>query len=426
MRAGASPRWGVAVAGAFVLGVLLSGVPVSRAQEPAAPEVPERVYDAFFEARIVPTERVARASIRIGDGASLVRWIELSIDPDRSFDWRGDGKIEVEGGRVRWTPPAGGGRLRYAFRIDHLRTASAYDARCAENWALFRGDDLFPPARVRSLVGARSRSRLRLRVPEGWSTVAPYEKSGAWFRIDHPRRRFDRPTGWMVVGQLGVLREKIAGVRVAVAGPVGQDLRRHDLLALLRWTLPSLRDALGELPDRFLVVGAGDPMWRGGLSGPRSVFVHADRPLISRDLTSPLLHELVHAVMRVRSGPGGDWIAEGLAEYYSLGMLVRSKTMSRKRYEKALTRMRQKGRRARRLDVEHASGEVTARAVAVLHDLDAEIRSATAGAASLDGVVRLLAEWREPVTPAVLRRAVGEVVGRDLAAFFRARVPGSG
>ena len=43
---------------------------------------------------------------------------------------------------------------------------------------------------------------------------------------------------------------------------------------------------------RLLIVSAGDPMWRGGLSGPSSMFLHSDRPLISENRTSTLLHEL--------------------------------------------------------------------------------------------------------------------------------------
>jgi hypothetical protein len=395
-------------------------VAVSGAEEPKE-EPPVRFYDVLFDARILPTDRVARASIRLGSGASHVRSLQLRVDPGRHFDWSGDGEVALEGGTLRWTPPRAGGRLDYSFRIDHLRTSSSYDARCAENWALFRGDDLFPPARVRAVVGARSKSRLRLRVPEGWSAVAPYEKDGSFFRIENPERRFDRPTGWMVAGRLGVLRERIAGVHVAVAGPVGQGVRRQDMLALLRWTLPALRNVVDELPDRLLVVGAGDPMWRGGLSGPRSVFVHADRPLITTDLSSPLLHELVHSVMGVRAGPGGDWVVEGMAEFYSLELLVRSRSVSRRRHQKALRRLAERGRAAPALEVDSASGDVTAGAVTVLRDLDLEIEAATDGAADLDDVLARLTRWREPVTTELLRRAAIEVAGTELTGFFRSR-----
>jgi hypothetical protein len=388
---------------------------------PTAP-TPPPIFEVLFEASIVPTERVARASIQLGPGASNVKWMRLSIDPSRHVEFRGDGKIEVDGDSVLWTPPRRGGRLHYSFVIDRLRTTSSYDARCTESWALFRGDHLFPPARVSMETGAESRSRMRLRAPEGWSVVTPYAKRGGVFVIDHDHRRYKRPTGWIVAGRLGVLRERIAGVNVAVAGPVGQGMRRHDIVAFLRWTLPAVRRAGWELPDRLLIVGAGDPMWRGGLSGPRSVYLHNARPLITGDLTSPVLHEIVHAVTNARAGPGGGWLVEGLAELYSLEFLLRSRTVSKRRYERALERFAERGAPVR-LTAKTVDGAVTARAVTVLRALDVEIRKATEGEAGLDDVVGMLAARREAFTSQLLRDAVAEVLGRDLDVFFRTRVP---
>ena len=75
-----------------------------------------------------------------------------------------------------------------------------------------RGDDLVPPARVRATIGSHSRSRLRFELPAGWHEVdTPYvERDGEWV-IDDPRRRFDRPVGWMIAGDIGVHREEVGG-----------------------------------------------------------------------------------------------------------------------------------------------------------------------------------------------------------------------
>ncbi len=405
---------------ALLLLAIALGAGEALAQQPTPR--PEKAYVVTFEARIVPTERLAHATIRLGAGALAVRWIELEIDPARHVDFRGDGKLTLSGSRVRWEPPAAGGALRYTFRIDALRTTSAYAARCAEDWALFRGDDLYPAARVRAHASARARSTLRLRVPDGWKIAVPYERlADGSYRVDHRDRRFDRPTGWFALGRIGVLRERIAGSRVAVAGPTGQRLRRQDLLALLRWTLPRLKGILGELPDRILVVGAGDPMWRGGLSGPNSVFIHADRPLITPDLTSPVLHELFHAVTRARAGADGDWIVEGLAEYYGLELLARSRTVSKRRHERALDRLERRGRGAQ-LASQASSGEATAHAVAVLRDLDAYIRRETDDRTNLDRVVAVLARQRDPVTTEGFRALAERITGLDLGSFWRTRV----
>ncbi len=387
-------------------------------------QAPESRYSVRFDARVVPTERLAKISIRLGQGASSVRWLRFRIDPVRHFGFRGDGRIELDGESVLWEPPGDGGALHYSFWIDHLRNSSSYDARCAENWALFRADDMVPPVRVRTVVGAKSTSSLRLRVPDGWSAALPYQRApDGSFDLDDPHRRFDRPKGWMVVGKIGVLRERIAGSHVAVAGPAGQQVRRHDILALLRWTLPTLRKIAGELPDRILVVSAGDPMWRGGLSGSNSVFVHADRPLISTDLSSPVLHELVHAVMGARSGSDGDWVVEGLAELYSLELLVRSKTVSRRRHAKALRRLEEQSRGVKRLAGERSSGRETARAVAVLHEIDQQIEAASDGESGLDDVLKRLCAERGVISTERFRLLAEEVAGQELSAFARREIP---
>ncbi len=405
---------------ATLLAVLLTTATAAGAQE-----APDRsFFDVSYEARLVPTEKVARVSIRIGKGSDRLRWLRFRIDPQRHLDFRGDGEVTSEADSVMWVPPRTGGTLRYRFRVEHLRDERSYDSRVAANWTLFRGDDLVPPAKSVLLRGAESRARLRLRLPEGWSIAAPYDRApDGSFLIEHPERRFDRPTGWIVAGKLGVVRERVAGVKVAVAGPVGQGLRRLDLLALLRWTLPELRDVVGELPDRLLLVGANDPMWRGGLSGPRSLYVHASRPMITNDGTSPVLHELVHSVLRIHPDEDGDWIVEGLAELYSLELLVRSRTMSRRRFEKVLKRLQERGREAAALRVGEASGAVTARAVGVLRRLDRELEKASDGEQGLDDVVRLLAQEGGRVSTKRFRELAERVAGRSLESFFQRYVP---
>jgi hypothetical protein len=400
---------------------LAAAAPGVRAQAPAPAPRPA-IFDVDYDVRLVPTEGVAHVAIELADPGNQVGTLTFRIDRERQRDFGGDGSVttSADGSRVEWRPPSSGGTLRYVFRINHLRDEKSYDSRCTPDWAIFRGDDLVPPARLLAEKGSQSRARLRLRLPKGWLAVAPYPRTAQGdFEIENSERRFDRPTGWIAVGRLGVLRERVAGMQVAVAGPTDQRLRRLDLLALLRWSLPALREITGGLPPRLLVVSAGDPMWRGGLSGPNSVFVHASLPLLSRDATSPLLHELMHATLGISPGPGGDWIVEGLAETYSLELLVRSRTLSKKRYQKALAQLAERGRGAPKLEVDRAGGATTARAVTVLRALDREIREASGGARSLDDVVRILFQQDGEVTTERLRRIAEDLAGRDLGAFFR-------
>jgi len=386
----------------------------SRLKPPTLP------YDLLFEATLVPTDRVARVRLRIGP--NQVKRMVLHIDPARHTNLRGDGKLVVEGSSATWEPPRAGGSLRYEFRVDALRNASAYDARISQQWAIFRGGDLFPPARVRAEAGAYSRSTLRLRVPEGWSIALPYERvTKGTYRIENEHRHLDRPTAWMVLGRIGVLRERIVGSSVAVAGPFGQKLRRQDILALLRWTLPSLRSVLGALPPRLLIAGAGDPMWRGGLSGADSVFIHAERPLITPDGSSPILHELFHAVTGARDVVDGDWVVEGLAELYSYELLARSHTVSKARTERMLRRVAARGANAP-LRGHGSTGASTARAVSVLRDLDAELRARTEQQKTLDDVVAELTRKRQAVSTSSFQATAEQISGLELDDFFKTKV----
>ena len=403
------------------------GVTAANAQTQPRTQPPGQkalIYDFTVSARIVPTERAAHVTLELGRGAKNVKRLRFRIDPQRHLLFRGDGSVVTEGAHVIWTPPPAGGALHYVFRIDHLRDARRYDARCAKTWAIFRGEDLVPQARVLAEVGARSRTRLRVRLPEGWSIATPYPKlRGGSYRVEHPRRRFDRPTGWMIAGVLGAIREEVAGVRVSIAGPRGAGVHRQDVLALLRWTLPSLREAFGSLPDRLLVVSAGDPMWRGGLSGPGSLFLHAHRPLITEDGTSPILHEVVHTALRLHPGSDGDWAIEGLAEYYSLEILGRSGTVSPERLLHAYEMLAKRGAEAAHLRSKTVSGAGTARAVTVLRALDQRIRDATDQTRGIDDVARLLVREGGTVTTARVQEIAQQVSGQDLSGFFNAEVP---
>lgn len=414
-----------AAAVAFTLALTLLGVGSAHAQTPApAPPAKVPLYDFLVTARIVPTERAAHVTLELGKGAEHVDWIRFRVDPQRQILFRGDGKIETDGAHVTWTPPRKGGTLRYVFRIDHLRDERRYDARCAKSWAIFRGEDLVPRARISTAEGARSHTLLRLRVPEGWATATPYPKiRGGDYQIENPRQRFDRPNGWIIAGNLGAVREEVAGVRVSIAGPRGKGIRRQDMLAMLRWTMPTLREALGQAPERLLIVSAGDPMWRGGLSAPGSFYIHAHRPLIEEDGTSPILHELMHTSLRLRPGSDGDWAIEGLAEYYSLQLLVRSGTVSPERSEYSYERLAKQGKDAAHLRSSKVSGAGTARAVTVLRALDRRIRDATDQTRSLDDVVRLLVRESGAVTTERMQKLAEQVSGQDLSAFFKSEVP---
>ncbi len=387
------------------LGLGLSAATAS-AQVAAGPEVPpvqgpaeaqERVsYGLNYNAQFLPSQGLAKVSIKVVQSEPLLRKLEFKFDAERFFHFEGTGVIQTEDATLRWEVPEKGGELRYSVRVDHLRESSEYDARLSHDWALLRASDLFPPGIATSRTNAHPDTRLRMRYPPNWKALAPFPKDDdGSYRIDAEGMRFDRPAGWMLLGgKLDILSASIGGMRVRIGGPSSHGVRARDLLALLRWTVPLLEEIVGTLPERLVIVSAEDPMWRGGLSGPSSMYLHAERPLIESDGTSPALHELIHVVMRAIAGERSDWVVEGMAEYYSLQLLRRSGTISQREYDATLTRLAKKAAPLSKLGTREATFSDTARAVLVMRDLDQAIRDGSEGSKSLDDVFRVLTRRR--------------------------------
>ena len=371
----------------------------------------DRVYDLHYVVRPDPAARGAHVTLLLEQRDDYLRELDMSLLGGRISDVRGDGEITVADGRLTWLPPDDGGRLEWFAQLRHLRGSDSYDAYIAGDWALFRGEDIIPSADTRTLKDARSNTQLTFELPDGWSSVTPYFGNDDSYQVDNPERRFDTPAGWMVLGNLGVRNGSVSGVRTKVAGPTDQGLRRLDILAFLRWTLPEVLRVLPDFPDRLTVVSAGDPMWRGALSGPQSLYMHAERPLISENGTSTLLHEIVHVGMGLSAERGADWIVEGFAEYYALEALRRSGTLSKRRFDIAHRDLAEWGSETADLCGRSSSGSRTARAVTLLRELDAEIRDETDGGSNLDAVLARLAELDEPVTVQRFREIAADIAG---------------
>jgi len=371
-----------------------------------------REYPLDFRVRLLPEQGDAEVTVVLGKGKGRLTRLDFHMPSSRYREISADGGVERDGSRLIWTPPHDGGSLHYRYRIEHPR-GDAFDAMINDRWAVFRGDDLVPPTRVRGLRGSHSKATLRFELPEGWSVETPWKLSHdrQSFAVTRPDQRFDRPVGWMIAGNLGVRREDVRGMEVSVAAPVDYSARRLDVLGAINALADPLADSFGPLPPKLLVILAPDPMWRGGLSGPRSLYLHAERPLISENGTSTLAHELTHVVTGIRGVDGQDWIAEGLAEYYSIHLLHRAGLLSDARRDKALHWMKQRGARLARLEARNSTGKRTARAVTVFAELDREIRKTSGDHHSLDDLVRALIKLDRRVSLDDLRQLGESLTG---------------
>jgi hypothetical protein len=379
----------------------------------------EREYGVHFTISPDPTNATVRVELQVSQPRALLR--ELSFPAGESVsEVSGDGQLATDSGQVRWMPPPGGGSLSWRIAVHGKRGNDGLDAYLGREWGVFRFEDVIPRARTRTLRGAASVTTLQFDLPSGWSAVSEYSAIHSPIAVDRAGRRFDEPAGWVTVGQLGVRRESIAGTRVAIAGPEGQDVRRMDMLALLNWTLPELNAMLPDELPRLTVISAGEPMWRGGLSAPASLFLHADRPLISGNATSALLHEVMHVALGLQARDGFDWIVEGLAEYYSIELLRRGRAITPERARTALQWQAEWGQRATSLCGRASSAETTARAVTVLAALDVELRNKSDS--GLDALLPLIAG--KPIDLEALTAAATGLLGASPDALHIDSLPG--
>ncbi|MCE5363353.1 hypothetical protein [Pseudomonas anguilliseptica] len=350
--------------------------------------------DLDYRVRFLPETEQAEVSLTLEDGARVISLAFNLGDQGVYSDFKADGQWTQDSPALGvWQPAKGKAKLTYLMRINHERAPGRFDARITKDWALLRGDDLVPAVKLRQEDHTVLVSRLQFDLPKGWKSVETgWPRVGKnKFRIDNPQRKFDRPTGWIVAGKVGTRRAKLGETDVAIAAPVGEGMRRMDVMTLLTFVWPHAQEVFPRDPAKLLIVGAGDPMWRGGLSAANSYYMHSDRPLVSENGTSSLVHELVHVFSRIRARDRSDWITEGLAEYYAIELMRRAGGLSEERYQKIREQLIRWSKPVQSLRTDNSSGPVTARAVLLLQELDREIRQATKGTTqprSLDDVTR--------------------------------------
>jgi hypothetical protein len=368
---------------ALVVGLLALGLPVWAAKK----------VDLDYHVRLLPQSDQAEVRLTLAQG-SAVRSLDFDLgDGSHYSDIKADGQWQLTPGKpVRgvWLPSAGKASLTYRVRISHGRKSGSFDTRMTPTWALMRGDDLVPAARLDQQDGIELVSRLEFELPSGWKSVET-----AWprigknrFRIDNVSRLFDRPTGWMLAGHLGSRRTRLGETEVTVASPRGQGMRRMDVLTLLTFVWPQVQAVFARHPTKLLIVGANDPMWRGSLAAHESIYLNTRLPLVSESGTSAVVRELAQVFGRINDRQRSDWISEGFAEFYAIELVRRAGGMSDERYESLHRKLVKDGQKVTTLRGEQMSPAQVSKAVLLLQELDREIRLQTRNKRSLDDVLR--------------------------------------
>lgn len=377
----------------LVMGMMISLIAFIGWSSTLKAEAP--IYNLHYKVVFDPLQQGASVTITVDKGELLKH---LNFDNHKSIysSIQANGRLTFKDERVFWDLPQGQSKLSFFVKIIHERDPGKFDALINKDWAIFRGDDLIPAMHIdtKEVMGSHSRATMEVVLPKEWNNIETGwpRKKGNVFLIDNPERRFDRPTGWMIAGKIATRRAKVAKTNINVSAPKGQSFQRMDVVTFLNFVWRDVDKAFKTTPKKLLIVGSGDPMWRGGLSASNSLFLHADRPLVSENGTSPLLHELTHMITRI-SGvktekTNDDWIAEGLAELYSIELLYRANGMSKARRTAIIKGLKKWGKDVKHLRKTKSTGAVTARAVVLLFDLDEEIRDRSNNKYNIDDVTQ--------------------------------------
>lgn len=344
----------------------------------------EVIYQVTFQ----PKTQSAQVNIAIKQ-AKWLKSVKFKALPSTRGAIRGNGRLQLVGSNYHWFPPQKNAQLSYEVELNAQKPNGGFNIKMENTWALLRGENLFPSFRARKQKGVTAQTTIEFLLPKHWAAV-----NTGWSRVDGNRfalksgkRALVRPKGWLIAGDLGTRHERLANTHLTISAPKGHDFRQMETLAFVSLVWPQLRDAFSAIPERILITGAGDPMWRGGLSSPTSLYVHSDRPLVSENGTSTIIHELVHVVTGIHGDPHSDWIVEGLAEYYSVELLFRAGAFSVDRRQLIMAGLSEWGKSVDTLLLKTCSGPATARAASLIDQLDKEIQQCRKKDHNIDDLV---------------------------------------
>ena len=110
--------------------------------------------DLDYHVKLLPQSDQAEVRLSLSQG-SAVRSLNFDLGRDGDYsDFKADGQWQVLPGntpgdsRGLWQPSADKASLTYRVRLSHARKKGVYEARMTPSWALFRGEDLVPAARL--------------------------------------------------------------------------------------------------------------------------------------------------------------------------------------------------------------------------------------------------------------------------------------
>jgi hypothetical protein len=398
------------------------------------------IYDVFIKRESLGTPRV-QMTIRGGDE---VKDVTLVLEKDRYRHFRGDGTLTQLGSDIVWTPAGLVSRLEYESVLPHERRKGLYDSYGEKNWFITRTNDLFPHLILSYRKTAKSDTRVQFHLPKGWRAVAamPEVTGGGYRARPAPDYRYEWPTGWLIFGDVVTEQAKARDVVITFAYPKGfvgddrvspvqgQPVRGEKFRAKIKnaieiyeKVIPLMADFMPAYAKHFLVVYGKTPMWRGGLSGEDSLFINWRIRNLSHDFSSTLVHEYFHVSQGFKKDKrDGDWIVEGLAEYYSLRLLWEAGVITKEQFKTGVALYETEGRWGLNLSRSNDKRVIYNSVPLVMFTLDQMLQQKTGGKKSLKNVIGLLVERGEPVGTRLFQESLESLTGEPFKKVFQSHV----
>lgn len=359
----------------------------------------------------------ATAQVKVRIQIPRARWLKqakIMLTQLELIDPKANGELRHLEDQLIWTPPRKNAELSYFINLNSARANGGYDAFITSSWALLRGEDILPGILTRKTKGVHTEVYLDFVLPNHWTSVNTGwpRVAGNQFLLSDQVAALPRAGGWMIAGELGTRHDKMGSSAITISAPKGHDFRQMETLAFLSMVWPQIEKAFVSVPQKLLITGASDPMWRGGLSSPNALYLHSDRPLVSENGTSTLLHELTHVITGIHADKQTDWFVEGLAEYYSVEFLFRAGAYTAERKKAILTGLSGWGQSVKRLTGKVCSGKSTARAAVLIAQLDEEILQCSQGQSNIDHLTRAVI-GNKTVTLVELQTQFKRICGAD-------------
>lgn len=408
-------------------------------------EVPNFSVNHFVK---VSQKTIAMPKVKVGlRGADEVRRVTFVLERGRYRYFNGGGQIVQLGSDVIWTPERLNASLEYEVILPHERKKGVYDSFGKKDWFITRTNDLFAYKKFAFRRSAKSLTTVSFDLPSGWDVETEMLPLGqdSYRTQSFPGHRYEWPTGWVIFGRIERTIAKADDVVITIAYPKAF-LENTSLVAIsgnilpmspaerfakkmvqareiYEKVIPLMKKFLPQYARRFLIIYGEKPMWMGGLSGENSLFINRRIANLSKDYSSTLVHEYFHVCQGFKKNKkDGEWLVEGLAEYFSLLLLKEAGITTPQQFRVGIESYKKNGQWNVNLAKSFKKAVLYENAPLIFYTLDEMIKEKTQGQKSLKNVMAALATYAEPVGTKEFRAATESVYGNSLKSFFATHV----